>query len=66
VVKLRNLQPDVGFLNCLVIQKLSDLEGVKSFDDFSKDQKVFVLPLTTAITGIKYPEGKYSFNDLLV
>lgn len=65
IVKLREkyFSSDLIIFNIIALMKCS--EEVTYFEDLRRDQIVFAFPLTKTITKILYPEGGFTFKDLV-
>jgi hypothetical protein len=62
IFKIRKTHSEIDEVNNALIQKLSELDGVKAFVDLVRDKKVFVFPLAPFFTNRSYPEKGYSIK----
>jgi hypothetical protein len=52
-------------VNFSIINSFKKVEGVEYFEDFKRDQIIFILPLTPISKQIAYPVKGFSIDDLL-
>lgn len=66
VEKLRNLKfKTLDLINEDLKNQIHSIEGVSFFEDHTKDQIVFALPLTSTLTKIVYPDDTLCLKEIV-